>query len=327
MGTFNSRDRLLKLIEIMQKQSDEEHTISLNEIVDCFPADAEINPATIRADLKALSNSELFRICVYHKQEGLEKRYWYDGVGLKLHELRLLLDAVVAARFIPHKETVRLIDQLKRFSGDHITEEMDNQIYVTDEPGVAIKDIGDSIHVLHEAIHCSKIIEFQYGKFTTEKKFEMNRGGDFYRMKPYGLVWSKDFYYLIVEEEGKVEKRHFRVDRMRNISMQEQSFAKESTFDMNKYLKKLFHMYSGEEVSMEVEFDNHLINVVIDRFGTGVNIQPLDNGRFKLFTKAIFSDGLVRWLLTWGCDAEVIYPQKLVERMKTEAAKLYKIYH
>lgn len=326
-NTFNSRDRLLKLIEIMQKHSDEEHMVSLREIVNLFPAEVDINKDTVKADLNALSNSVLFRVCTRQGREGLENRYWYDGIGLKLHELRLLLDAVVAARFIPHKESVRLLDQLKRFSGDHIIEEMDNQVFVADEPGVAIKDIGDSIHILHEAIHHSKIIEFQYGKFTTEKKFELNREGTIYKMKPYGLVWSQDFYYLIVEPIGLEGKRHFRVDRMRNIFMTENLFVKDSTFDMNEYLKKLFHMYAGEDISMEVEFDNHLINVVIDRFGPEADIRPMDNGRFKLFTKAIFADGLVRWLLTWGSDAKVLYPVKLVERMKEETEKFYRTYH
>ena len=79
---------------------------------------------------------------------------------MKLHELRLLLDAIVAARFIPRKESLRLLDQLKRFSGNHIAEEMNNQLYVADEPGAAINDIGDSVHVLHEAIQHRNTISF-----------------------------------------------------------------------------------------------------------------------------------------------------------------------
>lgn len=146
-------------------------------------------------------------------------------------------------------------------------------------------------------------------------------------MKPYGLVWSQDFYYLIVEPVGEKGKRHFRVDRMRNVFVSDNSFVKEANFDMNEYLKKLFHMYVGEEITMEVEFDNHLINVVIDRFGPGADIRPMNNGRFKFFTKAILADGLVRWLLTWGSDAKVIYPQKLVDRMKEETEKFYHTYH
>src|SRR5690606_15707915 len=191
-----------------------------------------------------------------------------------------------------------------------------------EEKGLALKQIGDTVHLLHEAIHHSNVIQFQYGKYNTDKEFVLNRNGDFYRMKPYALVWSNDFYYLIAEPVDKVGKKHFRIDRMRNLFVQEVRFAKEP-FNVNQYLQKLFHMYAGEDISMEVEFDNHLINVVIDKFGTKADIRPQSNGRFKLFTNAVYSDGLVRWLLTWGSDAEVLSPPKLVTRMKEEAVKLY----
>lgn len=113
---------------------------------------------------------------------------------------------------------------------------------------------------------------------------------------------------------------------MRGITITEKTFIKDPSFDMNKYLKKLFHMYAGDDISMEVEFDNHLINVVIDRFGPQADITPMNNGRFKLITSAIYADGLVRWLLTWGSDAKVLHPPKLVDRMKEETEKLYRTY-
>ena len=160
--TFSSRDRLLTLIEIMQRYSDEDNSISLREIIEYFPSSVTLNPATVRADLNALSKSDIFKISSSREQNGLESRYWYEGIGLKLSELRMLLDAVVAARFIPVKETRHLMEQLKRFAGKHITEEMDNQIFVTDEPGVAIKEISDSIQLLHLAVHRSRVIQFQY---------------------------------------------------------------------------------------------------------------------------------------------------------------------
>lgn len=324
--TLNSRDRLLQLIEVMQKESDRDNPLSLNEIIDKMQVDVDLNKDTLSLDLKALQTSELLQIDS-ESRIGRETVYWYEGIGLELHELRLLLDAVVAARFIPHKETRKLVDQLKRFSGKRITDEMDSQIYIADEPGVAIQQIGYSIPTLHEAVQSSKIIQFQYGKYNTDKEFVLNRNGDYYEMKPYGLIWSQDFYYLIAQSVDQPIMKHFRVDRMREVTLTDCSFAKEPGFEMNKYLKKLFHMYSGEDIDIVVEFDNHLINVVIDRFGPTADVRPQENGRFQLFTKGIYSDGLVRWLLTWGSDAKVLHPPKLVERMKEETMKFYNIYH
>jgi predicted DNA-binding transcriptional regulator YafY len=86
-------------------------------------------------------------------------------------------------------------------------------------------------------------------------------------------------------------------------------------------------MYSGEESLIEIEFDAHLINVVIDRFGREVAVRPVEEDTFRMSTQAIISDGLVRWLLTWGSDAKVLTPLSLVERMREESEKFYKKYH
>lgn len=323
---YSSKKRLLQLIQIMQQHSDEAHPLTLNEIVDLFPLEVDVNPTTVKADLDELVKSTWFRIH-RERRSGLESLYWYGGIGLQLPELRLLVDAVMAAKFIPPQESVHLVDTLKKFSGLHVADEMDKQIFVAEEMGIALKQIGDTVHLLHEAIHQSNVIQFQYGKYNTEKEFVLNRNGDFYQMKPYALVWSNDFYYLIAVPKDGDGKKHFRIDRMRNLSLQDIRFVREPSFDVNAYLQTLFHMYAGEDISMEVEFDNHLINVVIDKFGTKADIRPQSNGRFKLFTKAVYSDGLVRWLLTWGSDAEVLSPPKLVERMKEEAVKLYQQYY
>ena len=98
-------------------------------------------------------------------------------------------------------------------------------------------------------------------------------------------------------------------------------------FDISEYMKRLFHMYSGDEKDLKVRMSNGLINVMIDRFGEDVYIEEDGADAFLLRTKAIISDGLVKWLLTWGSDAKVIDPPELVQMMKEECEKLYKMYN
>ena len=72
---------------------------------------------------------------------------------------------------------------------------------------------------------------------------------------------------------------------------------------------------------ISIEFDNHLINVVLDRFGLKARIKPIDGeGKFLLEIEGIVSMGF-RWLLTWGADAKVIRPESLIDLMKIEISK------
>lgn len=132
---------------------------------------------------------------------------------------------------------------------------------------------------------------------------------------------------MIGEYLPKAEIRHYRVDRMREVASCQEVFVRDPGFNITKYTEMLFHMYSGEEALIEIEFDLHLINVVIDRFGRDVAIRSIGESAFRISTQAIISDGLVRWLLTWGSDAKVLTPPTLIERMREESEKLYKTYH
>ena len=47
-------------------------------------------------------------------------------------------------------------------------------------------------------------------------------------------------------------------------------------FDLSTYSKTMFQMFSGEEADVSIEFDNELVGVVFDRFGTDIPIVKKD---------------------------------------------------
>lgn len=264
---------------------------------------------------------------VHQEKNGLEKYYSHQNRLFELHELRVLVDAVSSARFITSAETEELIKKLKKLTSVYLAKQLENRILLTEGTKTENSFVKHSIHTLHEAIWDRRVIQFQYGRYNVEKEFQLSRNGDFYYVKPLGLVWNNQYYYLIGEYEPEGDIRHYRVDRMRKVTALEKNFLPNPDFDVSKYTNKLFHMYSGEERNIEIEFDNHLINVVIDHFGVNVPITRHTENTFRISTPAVISDGLVRWILTWGGDAKVLNPPALVERMKAEAEKLWKQYN
>ena len=86
-------------------------------------------------------------------------------------------------------------------------------------------------------------------------------------------------------------------------------------------------MYPGEIVGIKIKFDNHLINAIIDRFGKDLTIEIYDKNNFILKTEAALSTGLVRWILNWGSDAEVLSPPKLIDKLKEETKRMYRLYN
>ncbi len=313
---------------MLTKYTDEANELTLEGILDQFYQEYKVSPGkkAIRDDLMELEKSLLFDVTVNQAKEGVEKYYSHQGRLFEIHELRLLIDAVSSAKFISNEETENLVNKIKQLTSVKQAKQLENAIILPENSKSENQQIKYSIHQLHTAILNSRIIQFQYGSYDIDKQFVLRKNGDYYSVKPYALVWHNDYYYLIGEYIPKEEIRHYRIDRMQNVTSIEESFLPNPEFNSAKYTEKLFHMFSGEEHLVEVEFDSSLINVVIDRFGRGVNIRKVGENSFRISTQAIISDGLVGWLMTWGSDAKVLTPPILVERMKEEAEKLYKRY-
>jgi hypothetical protein len=60
---------------------------------------------------------------------------------------------------------------------------------------------------------------------------------------------------------------------------------------------------------------------IIDRFGVHANIKPNSPDTFLLKTNVILSEGLTRWLLTWGGNAKLLYPKELIDTMNWSQKK------
>src|SRR5699024_12080723 len=93
---------------------------------------------------------------------------------------------------------------------------------------------------------------------------------------------------------------------------------KREKFDISKYIDQSFHMFTGEEQRINIMFQNDLINVIIDRFGLDVDIEPVDESHILLTTKAKISMGLKSWILRWGAKARVISPPELADDFMKE---------
>lgn len=324
MAGAKNRARLLHLIELLHRETDEEHFLSLKEIHERLGRVLleEVSLRAIADDLEFLrERRSVFEQVVAHG----EKRYSMPQTEFEIHELRLLVDAIASARSITSKDTKRLIGKLQSLTSRHMGKRLEHQIYLDGRLKESNQRLKYYVTDIHEAIAAQEKITFQYAVYGPSKQRILVHDGQVYVVCPYGLVWSQDFYYLIGEHDAERQVKSFRLDRIRNVLLTGERF-KRPDFSVAQYVQQNFNMYSGPTEHLEIEFDNQLVNVVIDRFGQGVHMVPGEGDRFRIRVQAGVSDGLVRWMLTWGGDARVIAPRSLAERMKEEARKMLERY-
>ena len=85
-------------------------------------------------------------------------------------------------------------------------------------------------------------------------------------------------------------------------------------FDLAAFARKTFGMYGGEEKKITLECENHLVGVVIDRFGQDIMLIPEDEGHFRTNVTVAVSPHLFGWLAAVGKGIRIVFP----EAVKTE---------
>src|SRR5690625_2438337 len=107
--------RLLKLKEILSRETDEYHELSIDELKEKLlriSPKRNIDRRTIKRDLEILDETG-FEI-VKNKGKFGKILYSYQSRLFEIYQLRLIVDAILSARFITTTEKEELIQKIKQ---------------------------------------------------------------------------------------------------------------------------------------------------------------------------------------------------------------------
>lgn len=147
----------------------------------------------------------------------------YRTERFELSELKLLVDAVQACRSISERKSVQLIGKLKGLTSIHQAKQLQRQVFVSGRAKSMNEGLFYNIDALYDAIHTHRKIEFQYYEYGVDKQLHLRRGGELYRVSPYLLCWEDENYYLVAYHERYEALSHFRVDKMKEIRILEET--------------------------------------------------------------------------------------------------------
>ena len=319
--------KMLYLVKIFLEETDDEHALSMPEIVE------KLKACGVNADRKTLyldfEELRTYGMDIIAEEEGRNRRYHIGGRDFELPELKLLVDAVQSAKFITDKKSSELIKKLESLVSHYEARQLHRQVMITGR----IKSMNESIYYnvdkIHEAINSNQKIRFKYFQWNRKKEMELRRDGNWYYTSPWALMWDDENYYLITYDRYYDKIVHYRVDKMLDIEIlpekregQEQFEA----FNMPRYSKSLFGMFSGEEVNVTLECRNFLAGVIIDRFGKEVSLIPVDEEHFRVKVPVALSDQFLGWVLALGDAIRIVSPEVVVSQMKEHLRKATEMY-
>ena len=245
-------------------------------------------------------------------------------------DLRILAECVHAARFISASKAKELVSTIGELGSMYQAESLQHEVFLIDRVKSTQKGTLNIISTINAAMakrqdgkpHEPQKISFKYMKHTIDDVNSMveKYHGKIYKVSPYRLLINDGNYYLLAFDDKAQDMRTYRIDRMKDVKLlpdpQEGKEAFEA-IDLQSYTQRVFSMFGGEKQLVAMQFENHLLDSVIDRFGTkNVSYSKVDDDHFSVSVEVELSNQFYSWLLQFGEKAKITHPKAVVNKMR-----------
>lgn len=320
-GENDQKIKLLKLMEMLNMDSDEENPMTTSEICRRL---AEMNitcdERTVGRDMKYL-NERGYE--VMDTRVGREKAYYVDERSFSLPEIKILMDAVQAAGFITSKKTAELTDKIAALGGSHRAELLKGNIVSFNTRKHSNELIFYSIEALEQALLTGKQASFLYFDLDEKKKRVYRKNGERYEVEPLALVYNEDNYYLVCYNSKHGSVNHYRVDRMEKVECMQEPLSDGAleymkANDMSTHTGQAFKMFGGEAVNVKLRFRRGLTGSVYDKFGEVTKISPVGPDYCTAMVKVQVSPTFFGWVFQFNGDMQILSPKSVINKYKEQ---------
>ena len=318
--------KLLYLAKYFLEQTDETHPVTVAKLI------AALNVHEIQAERKSIYDDiaalQAFGMDIVQLR-GRNGGYFLASRTFELPELKLLADAVQSSRFLTEKKSLALIRKIESLTSVHAAKTLQRQVVVLGRVKTMNESIYYNVDELHAAIAADRTVTFRYFEYAPTKQQVFRRNGARYEISPFALTWDDQNYYLIGYDAPAGILKHFRVDKMQELTMTETPRSGHAIFDArdrSRYETQLFDMFSGEAQTVRLVFENHLAGAVIDRFGKDISLIAADENHFTVSVSVAVSPRFFGWLAGFGTGVRIDAPAAVRDQMRIHIAQILALY-
>ena len=176
------------------------------------------------------------------------------------------------------------------------------------------------IKMMIDLLHYSKFMEEAFSIEIAEKlKLETTK-----KVSPYAILCENEFYYLIAYNEKFKELSYFRLDRIKNIKSTKIPNVKTNQ-SIKDFVQSSVYMFGGERQIIELKCDMLILDAVIEKFGTNIEIQKMDEHYFKVRLN-VCPKGLKMWIMQYLNYVEILKPLSIREELIDNLKEILKKY-
>ena len=305
-----ARVRVLRMLELLQTDSDAEHPLSTPECIrllkERFGLDAY--RITVQRDVEALVEAGYDVRTVRSKQN----LYYLASRTFEQAELKLLTDAVASSKFITKSKSAALAEKIATLTNKQQADELKRNIALADRIKPKNEQIYEFIDAVNRAINEKRKISFLYFTYTASKRKRLKNDGEPYVFSPYTLTWNGDCYYIVgwSDKHGKIAT--FRVDRIFETPaiLEEPAVKRPRDYSIADFSEKAFRLFDGERTEVTLLCHEDAMNSVLDHFGDKAKTKPVDDAHFLLTAEVSLSPTFFGWVFQFGGKVKIEGPEE-----------------
>lgn len=313
---------VLYILEILSEYANEEKRIYQQDVLRLLEENYRIEIKSRKTLGKRISS---LRDGGYIKGE----RGIYKVNKFTDNELRILIDSILFAPYIPAEEAKDIIEKLKSLSPISLKNKIRNVHYVQSLSRTRNDKLYPILDTIDEAIAKRKQIKITVCRFNEHAVLEDIRTE---LIHPYYIVNSNSRYYVICYADRGDQLESRRIDRISKVEILEEGIrplkkiiGERQNFDLGQYMNEHIYMFSGESVPIKIKLKKEHIGIFIDWYGIDYTISEKDEDEITIRVRAN-ENATYYWALQYGHLVEIVEPLSLREKLQQGLKNILKKY-
>ena len=316
----------MKILQVLQRHSDAKHPLTQQKIIEYLAKDFNGEICDRRSVSKNIRSLKDAGINIISSKKGSWLVRDFDE-----SELRMLIDSVLFSKNIPTDKVQSLIDKLKNLANEYFSAKVKHIINLPRLQHSDNAQVMTSLDILNDAIHAKKKVTFVYNKYGKDLKLQPRRTAP-YKVSPYQMAATNGNYYLIANTDGYNNISHYRIDRMTEVKMLNES-ARDNRDQKNKiegcvgglnlpeHMAQNIYMFGGKSIWVKFWTREFMIDTIVDWFGK--NFKILQSTDEKILVEVKVNENAIKyWLMQYGENVEVVKPDSLRREIHDMAEKI-----
>jgi predicted DNA-binding transcriptional regulator YafY len=305
-------DRLVSMILILL----EKERISAQALAALF----EVSPRTIYRDMDTINMAGIPVLSVPGVGGGFEimQQYKIDKKVFSASDLSAILMGLSnLSTMIRGDELVNALAKVKSFIPADRAKEIElkaNQIYIDLSPWIGNRNIQANLEIIKTALLDRKLLSFDYADRYGNKTART--------AEPYQLVLKNSHWYW----QGYCYKRNdfrlFKISRISNLQMQEESFTPR---DYQKPQLDFAELLAARQTTIKIRIHQSVLDRVLD-YCTYENISPDGHEHYMVNFPFIENDYHYNILFSFGDKCECLGPDPVRTEMKRRIQQIAALY-